>query len=161
MLVKFLRTLPVFFNASVCYSYAKCVTLTNMENYRKRYHDWADAQREIDKKGYPTKWKVGGVFWANQGVNIGSEQDGKGDHFTRPILIITEFSERLVLIAPISSKMRRHRYRFKIMVKGEPRMVLLDQVRTIDLKRLGYFIDEIPMATLRQIRSALANLIDV
>lgn len=132
-----------------------------MESYRKRYYEWADVQSKIDQKDYPDTWKVGGVFWAHQGVNIGSEQDGKGKNFTRPVLVIMEFSERIVLVAPISSKIRRHRYRFKVTVKGEMRMVLLDQIRVMDLKRLGHFVDEIPESTLRQIRSALANLIDV
>lgn len=99
-----------------------------MDNYRKKFSEWAKVQNDVEKRDAPTLWKVGGVFWMNQGINIGSEQDGKGPRFTRPVLIISQFSERLVLVAPVSSKIRRHRYRFKIILGGEIRTVLLDQI---------------------------------
>ncbi len=42
--------------------------------------------------------KTGAVHWCYAGVNVGSEEDGKGDNFTRPALILKTFGDRLVLV---------------------------------------------------------------
>lgn len=131
----------------------------NMNKCQKPYSQWAKFQPEIESRTYPSNLKAGSIFWINQGINIGSEQNGKGLRFTRPALLIKQVSNRLAIVTPISSQTRQHQYRFKIIVNGKPRSVLLDQFKVIDLKRIEGFIDEIPPSTLQQIRLALANLI--
>ena len=47
--------------------------------------------QDIQERPY---FKEREIWWVNLGVNVGFEQDGKGDNFERPILILKKFGER-------------------------------------------------------------------
>ncbi|HEY3115143.1 MAG TPA: type II toxin-antitoxin system PemK/MazF family toxin [Chloroflexota bacterium] len=84
----------------------------------------------------------GEVYWVNLDPTIGSEIRN-----TRPALIISndvgnEYSDR-VIVAALTSQGTRRVYPFEVLVRaGEGNLdqtskVLLDQIRTVDKRRLG------------------------
>ncbi len=46
------------------------------------------------------------IWWAGIGSNVGHEEDGKNKGFERPVLILKKFNKYLVLIIPLSSKIK-------------------------------------------------------
>lgn len=77
---------------------------------------------------------------------MGSEQDGTGNSFDRPILILKGFSKHTCLIAPLTSSPEKHKMRIPIgKVQEKDSSVILSQMRVIDTKRLIYkvsFLDK-------------------
>ena len=79
------------------------------------------------------------------GMNIGFEIFGKGDTFTRPVLIVRKFSRHTFLGIPMSTKLKDVPTHHRITFKGKEVSVLMNQMRTFDSKRLaeryGYLTD--------------------
>ena len=86
------------------------------------------------------------VWWTALGVNIGFEQDGKGEGFRRPVLILKKFNKYAVLIVPLTTKIKKdNKYYISCSIVDDStlRMAIISQVRLIDTKRL---IDKLGVA---------------
>ena len=72
---------------------------------------------------------------------------GKEIKKTRPCLVISpdEMNEHIatVIVAPMTSKSRNYPSRINCKFKGKPGQIVLDQIRTVDKKRLVKKLGEI------------------
>lgn len=70
-------------------------------------------------------------------VNIGTEQDGRGELFLRPVLISRGFGPDACLVTPLTTSQRKHPLRISIgMVDDKKARVNLSQIRVVDTRRL-------------------------
>ena len=77
------------------------------------------------------------IWWCALGVNIGFEQDGTGEYFDRPVIVIRKFNENIFLGAALTGKRKEGKFYFPIgLVEGKEASVVLSQIRLIDAKRL-------------------------
>ena len=83
------------------------------------------------------------VWWCSLGCNIGFEQDGKNEHFERPILVFKKFNKDILWILPMTSKTLSNKnpsavrkYYYELVYKNEKFAVILSQLRLISSKRL-------------------------
>ena len=87
----------------------------------------------------------GEVYWVNLDPTLGSEIKK-----TRPALVISpnDLNQALprVIIAPITSKGQALGCRPELVLKTKPALILLDQLRTVDKRRLGQKMGEIDLA---------------
>ena len=103
----------------------------------------------------------GQLFYADLGDGIGSEQQG-----LRPVVIIqNNIGNRhspTVIVAAVSSKTRTKAKlptHFNIGPESgleRPSIVLLEQLRTIDKRRLGDYIGQLSLPQVRELNHALA-----
>lgn len=88
--------------------------------------------------------KRGEVYWVNLDPAIGTEIKK-----TRPALIVSpdDMNEVLprVIIAPLTSKGQSLGCRPEIEFAGKPARILLDQIRSVDKRRLSGKMGEIEM----------------
>ncbi len=88
--------------------------------------------------------KRGEVYWVNLDPAIGTEIKK-----TRPALIVSpdDMNEALprVIIAPLTSKGQSLGCRPEIEFAGKPARILLDQIRSVDKRRLAGKMGEIEM----------------
>lgn len=75
--------------------------------YHKDFAGWAKFAEQVERRPRPANLKSGIICWCYLGVNIGTEQDGRGDNFARPVLILSVLSSTQVLILPFTSKHKR------------------------------------------------------
>ncbi len=55
----------------------------------------------------PTKFPKEGEVWMSAvGRNIGFEQNGSGDNFSRPVLVIKKFNNHMFWVVPLSTKQK-------------------------------------------------------
>lgn len=104
--------------------------------YIKDFDEWNKSSKFLDTKEIEVFSHERQIWWCALGVNIGSEQDGKGEHFKRPVVILRNLRRDLVLIAPITSKINSHSDRVMISLLGKECQILLSQIRVISTKRL-------------------------
>ena len=77
------------------------------------------------------------IWWCRLGINIGSEQDGSGTSFLRPIVIMRAFGPNTCLVVPLTASSRKHPLRIPVgMIQGKEASALISQMRTIDTRRL-------------------------
>lgn len=103
--------------------------------------------------------KRGEIYYANLSPVIGSEQGG-----TRPVLIISNDignkHSPTVIIAAITSKQTKHKLPTHYplnSIKGLPAdsIVLLEQIRTLDKKRLGERLTQLDELKMKAINKPL------
>ena len=103
----------------------------------------------------------GELYYADLGKGIGSEQEGY-----RPVVIIQNNTGNkyspTVIVAPVTTnheakaKLPTHCYIGAESGLDAPSVILLEQLRTIDKKRLGHFVGRLNRTHLRQLNHALA-----
>jgi mRNA-degrading endonuclease toxin of MazEF toxin-antitoxin module len=115
--------------------------LNNNENSRPGFHE-----REI--------------WYCHLGENIGFEQDGKGDQFLRPIIILRKFNNEILWAIPLTSTIKKSPYYFVVSLKNNTKSsAILSQIRLIDAKRLSYTIGEVSKEEFEELKKKLKNLI--
>lgn len=84
------------------------------------------------------------IWFSFLGVNVGFEQDGQGDDFQRPVVIIKKFNNEIFWAIPLSKTEKRGKYYFAFPFNKEIISVaILSQIKLIDAHRLAYKIGEI------------------
>lgn len=104
------------------------------------------------------------IFYIKMGQNIGFEQDGKGEDFVRPIIVLKGFNKEIFLGVPLSSKMKDGKYYYqfefeknKILTRNT---AILSQVRLFSTKRLLNKIGTINEEDFKRLKNKLKDLID-
>lgn len=106
----------------------------------KDFDTWNILKKRIDARSDTERvyFSEREVWWAQIGLNVGFEQDGKGDLVQRPILVLRKFNKRVLLVLPLSTKHKPgNKYYFNFLCPdGVERSAILSQLRLIDIKRL-------------------------
>jgi mRNA-degrading endonuclease toxin of MazEF toxin-antitoxin module len=101
----------------------------------KNFDYWNDLKKLVDMKNINLEFHEREIWWASFGLNIGSEQNGIGESFERPVVIIKKLSPNTFLCAPLSTKKKLDKFQSEIN-SNKKGFALLDQVRVLDFKRL-------------------------
>ena len=72
----------------------------------KKFDEWNEVKKDTDYNTRIIGIKPREIFWAKIGENVGYEQNGKGDNFARPVLIIKKLTKELFLGIPLTSSIR-------------------------------------------------------
>jgi len=115
---------------------------------KKDYGEWHKKKKILNERKDVDNifFREREVWWTALGVNIGFEQDGKGEEFRRPVLILKKYNKYLVLVVPLTTKIKKdNKYYIDCSIMNDtiPRMAIISQVRPIDTKR---FIDKLGVA---------------
>jgi len=134
----------------------------NGESEVKKYDDWNEIKKKIDiktKKIVVPKERE--VYWASIGENIGNEQNGKGDIFSRPVLIIKRFSRSMFFGVPLSTQVKEGTFFYNFTFLDKPSNALIVQGRLFDSKRLENRIGMINKDDFENIKKNLKWLLNV
>jgi mRNA interferase MazF len=120
---------------------------------QKDFDKWNKEKKRADTE-QPRLYTVREIWWCRLGVNIGTEQDGRGELFLRPAIILRGFGPQACLIVPLTTSLRDHPLRVLVGdVDGHTARANLSQIRIIDTRRLvekiGFLESEI-FVTLRK-----------
>jgi len=100
------------------------------------FSKWCSLKEKLENRKKLPYFKNREIWWAYPGKNIAYEEDGKGDNFTRPILIFHKFNKNLLLAIPQSKQIKKHPYIWVYDHTDEKRALLILQMRVISSKRL-------------------------
>ncbi len=123
--------------------------------------DWLKKQIELENQSIPLPdIHKRDIFWARLGYNIGFEQFGKGEHFTRPVLVLRKFNKRLFLAIPLSTKIKEdNEYYVKYTFKGVFGSALISQARVLDTKRLTDYIGRLDEKNFANIKTFFVKMV--
>lgn len=96
----------------------------------KDFDGWNDKKKKIHKEESAPFYHEREVWWCSLGINIGSEQDGTGKNFDRPIVIIRGFNKNVCLGVSLTGKKKEGKFYFYLgEIEGRKASVVLSQVR--------------------------------
>jgi mRNA interferase MazF len=105
--------------------------------YLKDFGSWNEfKQRYQDRDFIPPLYNEREIWWTSVGVNLGFEEDGKAPKFLRPVLIVKKFNRELFVGVPMSTKLKKNKYYYEIIVNEKTVSVLLSQLRAFSSRRL-------------------------
>lgn len=132
----------------------KTVTVVSV----KRFNVWTKLKRKVHNYTGPTAHcKPREVWWVSLGHNVGFEQDGKGNNFERPVLVVKTFSKGLFLGIPLTSKPHKGDYFFDIEYNGIPSIAILSQVRALSQNRLLNKVGVVPIDMFNDLKKKLVE----
>jgi mRNA-degrading endonuclease toxin of MazEF toxin-antitoxin module len=100
------------------------------------------------------------VWWCTLGVNVGSEENGSGEEYRRPALILKGLSVETCLVVPLTTSAKAHPLRVAVgLIGGKEARAILSQMRVIDTKRLVRKIEYLDVGTFEQIRKAAKGML--
>jgi mRNA-degrading endonuclease toxin of MazEF toxin-antitoxin module len=130
---------------------------------KKDYREWMPVKATINNNPKPIGYKVGDIYWVSIGDNIGWEQDGKGELFTRPVLVIAGFTRNLFWGIPLTTNVRTGSFYFDLgEVSGKSSVAILPQLRAFDVARVsgsGVPLGHVAAQTIKLIRSKLKEFL--
>ena len=93
----------------------------------KDFDTWNTLKKSIHQKRFLAFVHAREVWWCPLGLNVGTEQDGKHVACERPVLILRKFNRESVLIAPITSQLKRTPYHARFTHDGVEYAVIISQ----------------------------------
>lgn len=126
----------------------------------KDFDRWNECKKDIHENGKTLFFHEREIWWCSLGVNVGFEQDGSGDEYRRPILILKGLGKETCFAVPLTTATSKHPLRPSIgTVDGKEARALLSQVRVIDTRRLVRKIGYLDKDIFATIRKAVKDLL--
>jgi mRNA interferase MazF len=127
---------------------------------QKDFDDWNEQKKKTHERNDAPFCHKRELWWCALGVNIGFEQDGSGDEYRRPVLVLKSMSKQTFLAIPLTTATNNHPLRPAIgLVEGKEARALLSQMRVIDTKRLVRKIGYLEQAVFDRIRKTAKDLL--
>lgn len=120
--------------------------------YSKDFDSWNTVKKRIQREKRKVYFRSGEIRWCTIGVNLGSEIDGKGDSFTRPVLILHVIGSKLALVAPLTTKDKTVPGYFSFDFQDKKHTLCINQIKIISSKRLLKRKGKIPKDKLIEIK---------
>ena len=102
--------------------------------HHKDFDTWNNLKKKVDTKAR-VQANSRDIWWASLGLNVGSEQDGKGDGYERPVIVVTKLSPNMYYVIPLSTKCKSSTMHIPFSHETVDGYALLDQMKALDAKR--------------------------
>jgi mRNA-degrading endonuclease toxin of MazEF toxin-antitoxin module len=127
---------------------------------KKDFDGWNETNKRTDSRRGAPYYHEREVWWCTLGVNVGSEENGSGEEYRRPALILKGLSIETCLIVPLTTSAKDHPLRVAVgLIGGKQARAILSQMRVIDTKRLVRKIEYLNIVTFEQIRKAAKGML--
>ena len=123
------------------------------------YDAWNELKKKLQSIDKAPLFRERDIWWYAAGENLGSEINGKGPKFSRPILIIRKYGDMTFFGVPLSTKELSGFWYSNITVNGANRCVLLSQASSFSSLRLYKKIDRLSPHEFNKICMKLGQLL--
>ena len=127
---------------------------------QKDFDSWNVLKKKLDAIHKTPTFQEREIWWCSVGLNVGHEENGKNDLFSRPVLVIRKFNKRIFLGIPLTSKIKEHhKFYHKIHFKDQVQSVMLSQVRVWESRRLTRIKGKLSADQFEEIRRVLSEIV--
>lgn len=122
----------------------------------KDFEGWNKKKQGIHNSDNQSFCHTREVWWCSLGVNVGFEQDGTGENYDRPVLVVKGFNQNMFFGVALTGKRREGKYYFPLgVIDGREASAVLSQAKPIDTKRLIRKVGTIDKVLFEQLKNAL------
>jgi mRNA interferase MazF len=125
-----------------------------------KLQQWSSVKQITEENHKKVYFKERDIFWLKVGENIGFEQNGKGDKFQRPVLVLKRYNDDMFLGIPLSTIPREGSFFYQFsFIDGETSTALLVQNRLFSSKRFIKKIGKISKNDFEMLKQKLFRLV--
>jgi len=126
----------------------------------KEFDNWNEKKKKMHNRADAPFFHERELWWCALGVNVGFEQNGNGEEYLRPAVILKGMSGQTCFVIPLTTSASEHHLRPSVgIIDGEEARALLSQMRLIDSKRLAKKIGYLNKEIFEQIRKAIKDIL--
>ena len=103
---------------------------------KKDFDKWNVVKKFLNNKDIFVNFHEREIWWSSFGINVGNEQDGNGENFERPVVILKKLSGTTFICVPLSTKKRLEKFQSGVSHENIKGYALIDQIKVLDVKRL-------------------------
>ncbi|MFH0804384.1 MAG: type II toxin-antitoxin system PemK/MazF family toxin [Candidatus Zambryskibacteria bacterium] len=126
---------------------------------KKDFERWHKKKEKLEEIEQRPNFHEREIWFCYLGLNIGDEEDGKGDDCMRPIIIVRKFNNNIFWAIPTTRTKKEGVFYFKFHLEKKNGFAILSQIATLDGKRLGYKIGEISKKDFFELKEKLKKLL--
>jgi len=127
---------------------------------KKDYQVWTPEKEKINNnESVRPGFHEREVWYCHLGENVGFEQDGKGDQFLRPVIVLRKFNNEIFWAIPLTSTIKKSNYYFTVTLEDNKSSAILSQIRLVDAKRLSHKIGDVTKEEFEELKKKLKDLI--
>lgn len=128
--------------------------------YEKDYLPWHTLKTNVNNAKDRPFFHQREIWFCALGVNVGFEQDGRGERYLRPIIILRKFNNEVCLVIPLTKNNKKGVHYFNFTYHDDLiSTAILSQIRLIDAKRLEYKSRTISEKDFGELKQKLTQLI--
>lgn len=125
----------------------------------KNFPEWNSQKTALHTEKVRPFFHEREVWFVSLGVNIGFEQDGKGEDFLRPIVVLKKFNNETLWGVPLTTKKKFGKYHMTLSHGKRMSTAILSQLRLIDCKRLKHKTSQISVEDFVELKKRIIGLI--
>lgn len=123
---------------------------------------WNEIKKKLHKEtDVPDRFPKEGEVWMSVlGKNIGYEQNGRGDNFSRPLLVVKKFNNHIFWTIPLSTKQKRLDFYHNFTDPDKNLVsVILAQMKLTSLKRLKRKLYDLSQKELEEVKTKIEGFL--
>lgn len=124
----------------------------------KDFDSWNRKKKEINELNFNDFVHEREIWWCSLGLNVGSEENGKNKSFERPVLILRKFNKDIVLVVPLTTKIKDNDYYFRFQHNNIWFSIILSQLRVISTKRLNRRIRKVDNHLFKNVKEKIISI---
>jgi len=132
--------------------------MENTEQNNTDFDKWNHVKKNIDAREINPKLfpQLGEVWMCALGKNIGREQNGGGENFSRPMLVIKKFNNEIFWTLPLSTKQKKIDFYYNFVDNNKQNVsIIISQIRLIHIKRFERKLYDINTSDVKEIKKRL------
>jgi len=130
-------------------------------NMKKDFDRWNIMKKNLEESSIDMIMKEWEIWWANIGLNIGSESCWKWKSFRRPILVIRKLSHENCIVLPLSTQIKHWTWFASYNFEWTEYTALLYQIKMIHKNRLYVNLWKIEKDQFLKIKKRLKYLLNL
>jgi len=103
------------------------------------FDKWNKEKQKLDEEDYSTENfpQPGEVWMCVVGKNIGFEQNGSGENFSRPVAVIAKFNNKMLWVVSLSTKQKEFNFYHNFTDPNNQKVsAIIAQLKLVSSKRL-------------------------
>jgi mRNA interferase MazF len=126
------------------------------------FDEWNKIKKQIEADICQSMYfpQVGEVWMSAVGRNIGYEQNGSGENFSRPMLVVKKFNNQIFWSVPLSTRQKSFDFYYNFTDPQSNKVyAILAQMRLVSLKRLNRKLYDISPIYLEEVKTRLKGFL--
>jgi mRNA interferase MazF len=109
----------------------------------KDFTEWTAQKTVVANEKERPFFRDAEVWTAALGANVGFEQDGRGENYLRPIVVLRKFNNEVCWGIPLTRNEKKGEFYYSFNLNNQTSTAILSQVKLIDAKRLYYQLGKV------------------
>lgn len=128
------------------------------DGFIKDFDGWISLKKNMDKLGKLPTINEGEVWWCGVGTNVGVEIDGKGQRYSRPVLVLKKLSKFGFMAIPLTSQPKEGSWYVNFEFLGITEAAAICQARVMSVSRLYGRMGRVPESDLQKVKDGFHKL---